>query len=72
LVSNSPIKIRDQLQRWYEEKRAGRLERLAPSVSLGLSRDDQYDKLERLFEELLEDQAGTSQRLPLSEAGATN
>jgi glycosyltransferase involved in cell wall biosynthesis len=58
LVSNSPIKIRDQLRRWYEEKRAGRLERLAPSVSLGLSRDDQYDKLERLFEELLEDQAG--------------
>jgi glycosyltransferase involved in cell wall biosynthesis len=72
LVSNSPFKIRDRLQRWFEDKRAGRLERLDPSVSLGLSRDDQYDKLQRLFEEILESQLGTAHRLPLSEARAIN
>jgi hypothetical protein len=51
LVSNSPARIRNQLQRWFEDKSAGRLERLDPSVSLGLSRDDQYAKIEHLFEE---------------------
>src|SRR5271165_650283 len=50
LVSNSPLRIRDQLQKWCENKRAGRLERLDPSVSLGLSREEQYGKLERLFD----------------------
>jgi glycosyltransferase involved in cell wall biosynthesis len=72
LVSNSPAQIRDQLQRWFEDKRAGRLERLDPSVSLGLGRDDQYAKLEGLFEEILETQISTSRRLPLGEARATN
>ena len=72
LVSNSPVKIRDQLQRWIEDKRAGRLDRLDPSVSLGLGRDDQYAKLERLLEEILERRFSTSHRLPLDEAGAIN
>ena len=72
LVANSPVKIRDQLQRWLKDKRAGRLDRLDPSVSLGLGRDDQYAKLERLLEELLEKQVSTSHRLPLGEARAIN
>ncbi len=72
LVSNSPVQIRDQLQRWFDDKRAGRLDRLDPSVSLGLSRDDQYAKLERLFAEILERQVSTSRRLPLGEARAIN
>ena len=72
LVSNSPAQIRDQLQRWFEDKRAGRLARLDPSVSLGLGRDDQYAKLERLFEEILERQVSKSRRRPLGEARAVN
>jgi hypothetical protein len=72
LVSNSPVKIRDQIQRWFEDKRAGRLHRFEPSVSLGLGRDDQYAKLERLLEEILERQVSTSLRLPLGEARAIN
>ncbi len=63
LVSNSPAKIRDQLQRWFEDKHAGRLDRLDPSVSLGLGREDQYAKLERLLEEIVERQVSTSHRL---------
>ena len=72
LVSNNPVKIRDQLERWFEDKRAGRLGRLDPAVSLGLGRDDQYAKLERLLEEILERQVSTSHRLPLGEARAVN
>ena len=72
LVANSPVKIRDQLERWFEDKRAGRLDRLDPSVSLGLGRDDQYAKLEHFLEELLEKQVSTSHRLPLGEARAIN
>jgi glycosyltransferase involved in cell wall biosynthesis len=72
LVSNSPVNIRDQLHRWFDDKRAGRLDRLDPSVSLGLGRDDQYAKLERLFEEILERQLSASRRLPLGEANAIN
>jgi glycosyltransferase involved in cell wall biosynthesis len=72
LVSNSPAQIRDQLQRWLEDKRAGRLERLDPTVSLGLGRDDQYAKLERLFEEIVEGEVSTAKRLPLGEATAIN
>ena len=72
LVSNSPVEIRDQLQRWFEDKCAGRLERLDPSVSRGLSRDDQNEKLERLFEEILESRVGTTDRLRLSEASVIN
>ena len=63
LVSNSPAKIRDQLQRWFEDKHAGRLDRLDPRVSLGLGREDQYAKLERLLEEIVERQVCTSHRL---------
>ena len=72
LVSNSPAQIHDQLKRWFEDKRAGRLERLDPSVSLGLGRDDQYAKLEHLFEEIVEGQVSTADRLPLGEARAIN
>jgi Glycosyl transferase 4-like domain len=53
LVSNSPTQICDQLQRWLEDKQAGRLNQLDASVSLGLSRDEQYRKLEHLFGEIL-------------------
>jgi glycosyltransferase involved in cell wall biosynthesis len=70
LVSNSPVEICGQLQRWFEDKRAGRLERLDPSVSRGLGRDDQYARLERLFEEIVEGQVSTAHRLPLGEARA--
>lgn len=52
LVSNDPQRICDQLQAWLEDKRAGRLNRLASSVSRGLSRDEQYQKLEQLFAEI--------------------
>lgn len=72
LVSNSPAQIHDQLKRWFEDKRAGRLERLDPSVSLGLGRDDQYAKLEHLFEKILEGQVSTADPLPLGEARAIN
>ncbi len=72
LVSNSPVKICDQLQTWFQDKRAGRLDRLDPSVSLGLGRDDQYAKLERLFEEILESQVSASHRLRLGGARAVN
>jgi glycosyltransferase involved in cell wall biosynthesis len=72
LVSNSPEQIRDQLQRWFEDKRAGRLERLDRSVSLGLGRDDQYAKLERLFEEIVAGQVSTTHRLPLGKASVVN
>jgi glycosyltransferase involved in cell wall biosynthesis len=66
LVSNSPVKIRDQLQRWFEEKRAGSLERLDPSVSAGLGRDDQYAKLEQLFDEIVERRVSAAARPGLS------
>ena len=72
LVSNSPAQIHDQLKRWFEDKRAGRLERLEPSVSLGLGRDDQYAKLEHLFEKILEGQVSTADLLPLGEARTIN
>jgi glycosyltransferase involved in cell wall biosynthesis len=49
LVSNNPGHIRDQLRTWIEEKQAGRLTRLDPSVSLGLSRDEQFRKLEAIL-----------------------
>ena len=52
-VSNSPEGIRDKLVGWIEAKRAGRLRRLDPSVYLGLSRDDQFLKIEHLFAKIL-------------------
>jgi glycosyltransferase involved in cell wall biosynthesis len=66
LVSNSPAEIRDQLQRWYEDKRAGRIEGLDRSVSLGFSRDEQYAKLEHFFEEILKAR-GDTVRSPVGE-----
>ena len=51
LVSNNPGHIRDQLRTWIEEKQAGRLTRLDPSVSLGFSRDEQFRKLEAILTE---------------------
>jgi hypothetical protein len=68
LVSNKPVEIRDQLQRWLEDKRDGRLERLDPSVSLGLSRDDQHAKLELLLENILQNRVETVRRWPVSHA----
>ena len=53
LVSNSPERIRDQLQAWIEDGRAGQLTRLDPSVSRGLSRDEQFRKLEHVFADIL-------------------
>jgi hypothetical protein len=67
LVSNSPVAIRDQLQTWLEDKLAGQLERLDPSVSLGLSREDQHAKLEQLFEEISKDRVGSAPRSPVGE-----
>jgi glycosyltransferase involved in cell wall biosynthesis len=62
LVSNSPTGIRDQLQAWLDDKAAGRLTRLDPSVSKGLSRDEQYRKLEHVFMEILNE--GVSRQAP--------
>ena len=56
-VSNTPERIRDQLQTWIEDKRTGRLKRLDPSVSRGLSRDDQFRNLENLFDQILKRRA---------------
>jgi hypothetical protein len=56
LVANAPERIRDQLQTWIEHKRAGRLKRLDPSVSRGLSRDEQFRKLVEVFAEILDEQ----------------
>jgi hypothetical protein len=53
LVSNSPAQIADQLQVWIMARQQGGLERLGASVSRGLSRDQQYEKLEKLFNEIL-------------------
>jgi Glycosyl transferase 4-like domain len=55
LISNSAERIRDQLQAWVENKRAGRLTRLDPSVSRGLSRDEQFRKLEPVFADILDE-----------------
>jgi len=49
LVSSAPEQIRSQLQQWIEAKDAGRLTTLGPSVTHGLSREDQFRKLESLF-----------------------
>ncbi len=53
LVSNCPARIRDQLQIWLQDKSAGGVKPLDRSVNLGLSRDEQYEKLERLLAEAL-------------------
>ena len=53
LVSNAPERIRDQLKAWIEDKQAGRLNSLDPSVSRDLSRDHQFRKLEEIFVRVL-------------------
>jgi hypothetical protein len=53
LVSNTPELIRDQLKTWIEDKQAGRLKALDPSVSRGLSRDDQFRNLEQILADVL-------------------
>jgi glycosyltransferase involved in cell wall biosynthesis len=53
LVSNLPERIRDQLRAWIEDKQAGRLTRLDASVSRGLSRDEQFRKLDAIFDEVV-------------------
>jgi hypothetical protein len=62
LVSNAPIQIRDQLRAWLADKQAGGLRTLDPSVCQGLSRDEQFRKLEHLFVDIL------NERRRLSEA----
>lgn len=57
LVANTPERIRDQLRIWIEQKEVGRLGRLPPAASRGLSRDEQFLKLERLFADLLNERA---------------
>ena len=51
LVSNTPELIRDQLNAWLAQKRSRSLKRLDPSVSRGLSRDEQFRKLEHVLAE---------------------
>jgi len=48
-VSCAPECICAQLRQWIEEKQAGRLSALDPSVYVGLSRDEQFAKLEQVF-----------------------
>jgi hypothetical protein len=55
LISNSTERIRDQLQVWIENKRAGRMTRLDASVSRGLSRDEQFRKLEPIFANIMDE-----------------
>jgi hypothetical protein len=49
LVCNASEQIRDQLEAWIEDKRAGRLPALDASTSQGLSRDEQFHKVEHIF-----------------------
>jgi hypothetical protein len=60
LVANTPGTIRDQLRVWVQKKQAGQLTRLDPSVSLGLSREDQFLKLERIFAKILNEPRAAS------------
>jgi glycosyltransferase involved in cell wall biosynthesis len=52
-IANDPKRIRDQLQLWLAEKQTAGLKTLDRTVYFGLSRDEQYHKLERLFTEIL-------------------
>jgi len=58
--------------RFVLERSAGRLERLDPSVSIGLSRDDQYAKIEHLFEEILKNRVDAARRSAAGDARAIN
>lgn len=67
LVSNSPAQIAAQLQAWIAGKQLGRFERLDASVCCGLSREEQYRKLENLFAEIL--RSGPGEARPPRERG---
>jgi glycosyltransferase involved in cell wall biosynthesis len=54
-VCNSPVRIRDQLQKWVGDKQTGGLKRLGPAVSHGLSRDEQFRRLEEVFTGILDE-----------------
>ena len=69
LVSNTPELIRDQLRAWIEDKQAGRLTALDPSVRRGLSRDEQFQKLEYVFADVLRRHYPTGKQ---SEAAASD
>jgi hypothetical protein len=58
VVFNAPAQIRDQLQAWIADKETGRLSRLDPSVSLGLGRNEQFQKLERFLGEIINGNPG--------------
>jgi hypothetical protein len=60
LVSNIPERIRDQLLAWIADKQVGRLNQLDPSVRQGLSRVDQFRKLERVFAKVLKQRRAVS------------
>jgi glycosyltransferase involved in cell wall biosynthesis len=53
LITSNPVTIRDQLQAWIAEKEAGGLRMLERRVCLGLSRDEQFQNLERFFATVL-------------------
>ena len=57
-VSNTPERILDQLQTWIKQKQEGFLKRLDPSVSRGLSREDQFRRLERIFADVVNQRQG--------------
>jgi glycosyltransferase involved in cell wall biosynthesis len=59
-VSNVPERICDQLALWIEDKKSDRLNRLDQSVSRGLSRDDQFRKLEHVFAKVLNQRHGAT------------
>jgi glycosyltransferase involved in cell wall biosynthesis len=63
LVSNTPELIRDQLKAWLAQKRLRSLKRLDPSVSRGLSRDEQFRKLEHVFADALRRQTPIGGRI---------
>jgi len=52
-IANDPKRIRDQLQVWLAAKQTEGVKMLDRAVYFGLSRDEQYRKLERLFTEIL-------------------
>jgi hypothetical protein len=52
-IANDPKRICNQLQVWLAQKQTGELKTLDRAVCFGLSRDEQYQKLERLFTEIL-------------------
>jgi glycosyltransferase involved in cell wall biosynthesis len=52
-IANDPKRICNQLQVWLAQKQTGELKTLDRAVCFGLSREEQYQKLERLFTEIL-------------------